>query len=223
MQSGDLSERWCVAELIDFENSGFGIDGTLKVEYSGQPEVLYATRQGCKVIDTTPVKCKSTWTRLHWDAFHEHSREETSVDEKIEYGTLRPAINGHPLFVPENYTIEFDMYLFTPASGPRKDDSEDWCFVNFCGQEFMINTWGKEFYNMFLVGGGSPAVQVTKPGWRHFTLRYKDGHAGLLLDGESIAGCPEQHRKEGDNHVGFHAGTNSKFFCVRNVKIYVPQ
>lgn len=37
------------------------------------------------------------------------------------------------------------------------------------------------------------------------------------------AGCPEQHRKEGDNHVGFQAGTNPKFFCVRNVKISVPQ
>lgn len=59
------------------------------------------------------------------------------VEEKIEYETLYPAIDGHPRFVPENYTIEFDMYLFSPASGPRKDDSEDWCFVNFCDQEFM--------------------------------------------------------------------------------------
>ena len=219
MQSGNPSERWCVAELKDFENSGLGVDGTWKVEYSGQPSVLYATRQGCKVIGSTPVTCKSTWTRLHWDAFHEHSKEETSVEETIDYGTLRPAINGHPLFVPENYTIEFDMYLFTPASGPRKDDGEDWCLVSFCGHEFMINTWGKEFYNMFFVGGGSPAVEVTKPGWRHFALRYMNGHADLLLDGTIIAGCPEQHRKEGDNHVGFHAGTNPKFFCVRNVKI----
>lgn len=121
MLSEDPSEKWCVAELKDFENSGLGIDGTLKVEYSGQPEVLYAIRQGYKVIATTPVKCKPTWNRLHWDAFHEHSHE--------------------------------------------------------------------------------------------------DGHAGLYLDGESIAGCPEQHRKEGDNHVGFQAGTNPKYFCIRNVKI----
>lgn len=41
----------------------------------------------------------------------------------------------------------------------------------------------------------------------------------LYLDGESIVGCPEQHRKEGDNHVGFQAGTNPKFFCIKNVKI----
>ena len=120
-------------------------------------------------------------------------------------------------------TKEFDMYLVTPASGTRKNDSEDCCFVKFCGQDFMINTWGKEFYDMGLVGGGFPAIQVTKPGWRHFTIRYKDGHADLLLDGKRIAGCPEQHRKEGDNHVGFQAGTNPKFFCVRNVKISVPQ
>ena len=44
-------------------------------------------------------------------------------------------------------------------------------------------------------------------------------NADLLLDGTIIAGCPEQHRKEGDNHVRFHAGTNPKYYCIKNVKI----
>ncbi len=225
MQSSEPGDKWYVPELRDVENSGPGVDGTFKTEYFGQPVAIYETRQGSKVISSTKEKCKDTWTRISWDAFHEHSSEVTTVNEMEISGSLRPAIDGHPIFLPDRFSFEFDIYLFAPDSGTRKDDNEDFCRIYFCGHSFYINTWARDLYSPYFVGGDSLIpFPVTKSGWRHFKFRFigqNDDSVVLLVDGNIIGSTSHTPypRKDGDNHLEFHSGTNLKYFCIKNVRV----
>lgn len=138
---------------------------------------------------------------------------------------MYPAINNHAIFLPERFSVEFDMYLFSPESGSRKNDNEDFCNVSFCGHTFYINTWARDIYNMYFIGGGNlKNFQVTKPGWHHFLFRFigpDDNKVVLMIDGELIGkklNTPYP-RTSGDNNISFHSGTAQKFFCIKNVKI----
>lgn len=213
-------------ELKDFEVGPPAMQGSLKVEYIKKPVPTIATRQGSKVIGTIPGKRKETVTTISWDAFHEHKTERTSTEEIVELGDLCPAVNGHMLVPPECFTLEFDMYLFTPASGPRKNDGEDWCKVNFCGHTFCINTWSRDIYNMYFIGGDSlENLEATKPGWHHFSFLFigpENDKVVLNIDGETMGtktGGTPYPKKDTDNCISFHSGTSQQYFCVKNVKV----
>ena len=227
MQSEEPGGKWYVHELKDCEESGAGIDGTIKITYSGQPVPIYTTRQGYRVIASTQEKCTNTITRISWDAFHEHSHEVTDVYEIPTFGSLQPAIDGHPVFVPERFTFEFDIYLFAPDSGTRRNDDEDFCAILFCGHSFYINTWGRDIYNMYFVGSdGLKGLPVTKSGWHHFKFRFigpDNDKVVMFVDGQmqgTKTGVPYPNLVgKDDYHISFSSGSNSKYFCIKNVKI----